>query len=52
MYMPPEFRDFPLCVACYAARERARAARPSLRSPSYRSPLHALEKAHGHHVQY
>lgn len=46
-FMPASFRDFPLCIACYATRYRARQNRATYKQPSYRTALQALEETHG-----
>jgi hypothetical protein len=46
-FMPPKFRDFDLCCACWAARHRAEAHKVHFSQPTYRTPYHSLEATYG-----
>ncbi len=43
-FLPESFKDFVICVACFATRERALQNRPTLRQPSYTTPHQRLER--------
>lgn len=42
--LPPRFKDFKLCAACFFAKQRAEANRPHYTQPSYASPLNKLDR--------
>ncbi len=43
-FMPDSFRDFKICVACFALQERMHQNHPTLRQPTYETAYQRLER--------